>query len=103
MKSESLPPRITHDAKHGRFEIRPTPEAPPAFLEYDIAGERVVFEHTFVPDARRGQGLAAALTRAALEEARRAGWIIVPACSYVAAYIERHPEFADLTTPPNQP
>lgn len=103
MKPESMSLPVTHDAARRRFEIRSTPETPPAFLDYAIAGDRVVFEHTFVPDALRGQGVAAALTRAALAEARRAGWRIVPACSYVAAYIERHPEFTDLIASPNQP
>lgn len=103
MKSDPLPPPATRDAAQRRFEIRPADGAPPAFLDYAIEGDRVVVEHTFVPDELRGQGLAAALTRAALEEARRAGWKVVPACSYVAAFIERHPEFADLIAPPNRP
>lgn len=101
--SQPLPLPVTHDASRCRFEIRPTPEAPPAFLEYAVGGDHVIFAHTFVPEALRRQGLAAVLTHAALTEARRAGWRIVPACSYVAAYLERHPEFADLITPTNQP
>lgn len=103
MKPESLPPPVTHDAARCRFELRPIPEAPPAFLEYAIRGDHVIFAHTFVPDELRGQGLAAVLTRTALEEARRAGWRVVPACSYVATHVKRHSEFADLISPTHQP
>ncbi|MCX7223676.1 MAG: N-acetyltransferase, partial [Burkholderiales bacterium] len=43
-----------------------------------------------------GQGLAAALTRVALEHAKQQGWRVVPRCSYAAVYIQRHPEYAGL-------
>jgi hypothetical protein len=40
--------------------------------------------------------MATTLVRAALREARQRRWKIVPRCSYVAGFIERNPEFADL-------
>jgi predicted GNAT family acetyltransferase len=52
--------------------------------------------HTYVPPSLEGRGIAGALVRAALEHARTAGWRVQPACSYVAAYMRRHPETADL-------
>jgi len=93
---------VTHDLGGRQFEVR-TDAGPPAFLSYTFAGDRVIFEHTFVPDERRGQGLAAQLVRAALTEARRVGWKVVPACSYVASFVKRHPEFADVIAPANRP
>lgn len=96
----SVPLVVTHNANTRRFETRAA-DGLLAFLNYTIAGDCITFEHTFVPDELRGQGLAALLARAALTESRRAGWEIIPACSYVAAYIERHPEFADLIKPFN--
>ena len=102
MKLSSNQPSVIHDTERRLFEIRLSPDAPPAFLEYAVAGDHVVFKHTFVPEALRGQGLAAHLVRAALAEARRAGWKVIPRCSYVATFIQRHPEFADLITSTNQ-
>ena len=67
-----------------------------AHLDYLIEGGRMVCTHTFVPPALRGQGLAEQLVQAALAEARANGWRVVPACSYVAVFIERHPEYRDL-------
>ena len=37
--------------------------------------------------------------RAALDEARRQGLAVVPLCPYVAGWIRRHPEYAELLTP----
>lgn len=67
-----------------------------SFLSYTFDGDQVVFDHTYVPARFRGKGIAAALVRAGLNEARRRHWNIVPQCSYVAAFIERNPEFASL-------
>lgn len=86
-------PAVTHNAEQQRFELQ---TAPPAFLSYTREGNRVIMDHTYVPDELRGRGLAADLVRAALTEARQQHWSVVPACSYVAAFIDRHPEFADL-------
>lgn len=55
-----------------------------------------VLDHTFVPPALSGQGLAAILTEAALALAQKDKVRIVPQCSYVARWIERHPAWQDL-------
>ena len=86
---------VRHNVARQRFEAQ-AGESAPAFLSYRVENERVILKHTFVPDALRGQGIAADLVRVALEEARQRHWKIVPRCSYVAGFIERHPEFCDL-------
>ncbi len=48
--------------------------------------------HTEVPPQLEGRGIAAALVRAAFEHAEPPGFKVVPACSYVRAYVRRHPE-----------
>ena len=52
--------------------------------------------HTEVPEDFSGQGHAATLARGALADARERGLRVVPSCPYVASYIEKHPEHADL-------
>ena len=66
--------------------------------EYEIVGDRMIFTHTLVPPELRGRGIAEQLVRAALADARAAGRKVVPACSYVAKFIERHQEYQDLVT-----
>jgi predicted GNAT family acetyltransferase len=78
-----------------RFEL--TLEGKLALLDYVEQGENLlVFTHTFVPHELRGQNAAAILTKYALDDARHQGKKVVPQCSYVAAYMERNKEYADL-------
>ncbi|WP_085339388.1 GNAT family N-acetyltransferase [Aquidulcibacter paucihalophilus] len=54
-----------------------------------------VLDHTFVPPTLTGHGLAAILTEAALNRARKDQVRILPHCSYVARWIDRHPEWQE--------
>ena len=65
-------------------------------LDYRLDGQCMSILHTVVPPEAGGRGIAALLTRAALDTARSRGWRVQPVCSYAATYIERHPEYADL-------
>ena len=68
-----------------------------AVLAYELQREGVVaFTHTFVPPELRGKNVAAILTKFALEDVRSQGMKVVPQCSYVATYLERNKEYADL-------
>lgn len=53
-------------------------------------------EHTLVPPAIGGRGVAARLVEAMVADAREQGFRIAPLCSYVEAAFRRHPEWADL-------
>ena len=77
-----------------RYEL--TLDGKLSLLEYEERDGVLVFTHTFVPNELRGRNVAARLTRTALDDARRQGVKVVPRCSYVAAYIERNKEYADL-------
>lgn len=85
---------IQHDPAAQRFHIRV--DGQEAELTYRLRNGGMVIDHTGVPEAIGGRGIAAGLVKAALEYARAAGWKVVPACSYAAAYVARHPEYADL-------
>lgn len=65
-------------------------------LDYELQDGVMVITHTGVPEAVGGRGIAADLTRYALDTARENRWAVRPVCSYAAGYIERHPEYADL-------
>lgn len=55
-----------------------------------------VAEHTLVPPAIGGRGVAAKLVEALVADARAQAFRIDPACSYVEAAFRRHPDWADL-------
>lgn len=84
---------VTHNPVRSRYEM-PT-EHGLAIAEYRQQGDRLVFTHTEVPPKEQGKGLAAKLVDAALKDTHRRGLKIVPACSYIVAYVRRHPEFDD--------
>lgn len=66
------------------------------FSEYrEVEGARV-FTHTEVFDAFEGKGVGSALARGALDDVRASGRRLVALCPFVAAYLERHGEYADL-------
>lgn len=85
---------VIHNEAAQRFEARV--EGLLSVADYRRAGSRVTFMHTEVPPMQRGRGIAAAMAGAALEWARSQQLGVVPACSYFAHYMQRHPSTQDL-------
>ena len=85
---------IHHDSGARRFTTQV--DGHEAELIYRLQDLRMTIDHTGVPDAIGGRGIAGELVKAALDYARAEGLRVVPACSYSAAYIQRHPQYADL-------
>lgn len=81
-------------AKH-RFEIL-VDDALAGFTAYIPRGEVLVFTHTEVDDRFQNMGVGAALIRDTLDQVRARGGRVVPQCPFMAAFIKRHPEYADL-------
>ncbi|KIR66056.1 GNAT family N-acetyltransferase [Micromonospora harpali] len=84
-------------ARH-RFEIL-VDDALAGFTAYLPRGEVLIFTHTEVDAKFQNMGVGAALMRATLDQVRERGGRVVPRCPFMAAFIERHPEYADLVTP----
>ncbi len=66
------------------------------FAEYQRTHELVVFTHTEIDPAYEGQGVGSALVRSALDDVRELGLKALPVCPFVQAWIQRHPDYADL-------
>ncbi|KOX10588.1 acetyltransferase [Micromonospora sp. NRRL B-16802] len=66
------------------------------FTAYVPRGEVLVFTHTQVDRAFQGKGVGGALIRGTLDQVRARGGRLVPQCPFVAAFIDKHPEYADL-------
>lgn len=56
----------------------------------------VIIDHTFVDASLRGQGIAGKLMTETINELKKRNLKIIPACSYAAAWFEKHPEFSYL-------
>jgi predicted GNAT family acetyltransferase len=84
---------VRHNAAAHRYEMD-TPHGL-AIAVYREQGDRMIFTHTEVPAEDEGKGFARRLVGEALADTHRRGFKIVPACSYVVAYVRRHPEYDD--------
>ncbi len=65
-------------------------------LTYEIKGDTITLIHTFVPKELAGSGIGGAMAEAALRFAETSGLKVDVRCTYVAAYIEKHPDFMKL-------
>ncbi|KAF0103557.1 MAG: acetyltransferase [Rhodospirillaceae bacterium] len=84
---------VTHNVAQQRYEL--PLEHGLAIAVYRQQGDARIFTHTEVPPEDEGKGIGARIVKTALEDTRRQGFRIVPACSFVVAYVRRHPEFDD--------
>lgn len=89
---------ITNQDARQRYEIAVAGELA-GFVDYRAQGASVALVHTEVLPQFEGRGLAGRLAEFALEDVRRQGAKVVPTCSYIAKYIQRHPQVQDLVDP----
>jgi predicted GNAT family acetyltransferase len=87
-------PTIRDDPQRNRFVM--TAPGGDAFATYRRLDDYLVVSHTEVPQALRGRGLGSQLAEALFQQARSRGERIVPACSFIADWARRHPEYQDV-------
>lgn len=89
--------RVEREPERSRYVLRSGDRAV-GVLDYRLLGDEIVFTHTGVDPACEGRGYGSRLVERGLDDARDDGLRVRPLCSFVAAYIRRHPEYADLVT-----
>jgi len=92
---ESL--EVIHNEAENRFEVWIDGQL--SKLDYNDHDDTIVMMHVGVHPEQRGQGIAGKLTQVALEYAKEKNLRVIPMCSYVAAYIHKHPQYAELMKP----
>jgi uncharacterized protein len=91
--------RVVDNAKKSRYE---------AYVDDTLAGSVtyrfeqgvLVLVHTEVEAAFERHGVGNRLVSGVLDDVRARGLRIVPVCPFIVAYLERHPEQADLVAGP---
>jgi len=63
---------------------------------YEIDDGVITFIHTEVPPELGGKGVGSKLIKGALDQVRADGLKVIAQCPFVKAYIEKHPDYADL-------
>ena len=78
-----------------RFEGRRDGELV-SLVDYVLRGDTMIVIHTGTEHRWRGNGYAAQVTQAALDDARTPGVHGVARCPFTADFIAQHPDYTDL-------
>jgi len=88
-------PDVQHDPEARKFFV--AVDGGESRLSYRPAGDgELDFHSTFTSPELRGRGLAAAVVARGFDYARENGFKVIPSCPYVAAFVDRQPQYADL-------
>lgn len=93
--ADTSEPSIADNPDANRYEIT-LEDRRAGFVTYRLAPGMITFLHAEIDPALEGRGLGSRLVRDALDDARRRELSVRPLCPFVADYIERHSEYADL-------
>jgi uncharacterized protein len=85
---------VSDNPAHHHYELEV--EGHLAKTYYKIEGGVITFIHTEVPSELGGKGVGSRLIKGALDQVRAKGLKVIAQCPFVKAYIEKHPEYADL-------
>jgi predicted GNAT family acetyltransferase len=85
---------VTHNSAEQRFEV--VIDGHLAAVWYEMRGGNIVFTHTKVPEELSGRGIAGQLAKAALGYARAERLPVIAECPFIASFIGRNDEYADL-------
>ena len=85
---------IIHNKAAKRFET--SIDNHTGYISYQERDDKLVYDHTIVPQELGGRGIGSALVKHALNYAREQHKKVIPQCSFVSSYISKHPEYQDL-------
>ena len=89
---------VADNPELSRFELREDDRVL-GWVDYRPAGASVIFAHTEIVPGHEGEGLGSTLVRGALEAVRADERTVIPLCPFTAAYLDPHPDYADVVDP----
>lgn len=88
---------ISDNTERHRYELPVGGEV--AVVVYNLSGPNLMITETLVPVALEGQGIASRLAKHVIADARERGLLILPVCPFFSAYLQKHPEHAEVVHP----
>ncbi|MFN3931164.1 MAG: GNAT family N-acetyltransferase [Brevundimonas sp.] len=88
---------IRDNAEAHRYEL--PVDGKVAVVVYNLSGQNLMITETLVPEALEGQGIASRLAKHVIADARARDLLILPVCPFFSAYLQKHPEHADVVHP----
>jgi uncharacterized protein len=95
LSSASEDIQVKNNPQNSRFEVLLGDKL--AKIDYVMEDQVIIFVHTEVPKEFGGRGIADKMANTALEYAKTQGYQVMALCPFVAAYIQRHPEYKSIT------
>lgn len=90
-----MPIDVQRNDERSRYEAR-VDDRLVGVADFRVDGDTVVFPHTEVLPAMRGQGVGQELVRVALDDVRASGRRVRALCWYVRQFVDEHEEYGDL-------
>lgn len=88
---------IRDNAEAHRYELPVDDEV--AVVIYNLSGQNLMITETLVPVALEGRGIASRMAKHVIADAGTRGLLILPVCPFFSAYLQKHPEHADVVHP----
>ncbi|WP_035304221.1 GNAT family N-acetyltransferase [Brevundimonas aveniformis] len=88
---------IRDEAKNKRYAL--TVDGETAVVTYNLIQGGLMVTETIVPIPLEGRGIASRMARHVLADVKGRGLVILPVCPFFAAYLKKHPEWADVVHP----
>jgi len=85
---------LVDNTAKSRYEF--SAEGALSFIDYRRSPGVIALTHAEVPSQLEGRGIGSRMARAVLDAIRATGDKVLPQCSFVAAFIRRHPEYQDM-------
>ncbi|XP_062914759.1 protein NATD1-like isoform X1 [Mobula hypostoma] len=88
----NCPIKVVHDRKRRQFQVRLNDSHERAVLLYEYVGKKTIdLQHTEVPDAYRGRGIAKLMAKAALDFVVEEDLRAHLTCWYLQKYVKENP------------
>jgi predicted GNAT family acetyltransferase len=87
--------RVVRNEGEHRYELWAGEELA-GFASFRNGPEWIKIFHAEVAPAYEGHGLGNRLAAGALDDVRSQGIGVIPACPFIAHFVNEHPEYADL-------
>jgi predicted GNAT family acetyltransferase len=86
---------LANNAAQHRYEIADAGQVL-GHADYRESAGVITFTHTEIDPSQEGKGLGSQLAKFALDDVRSRKLRVVARCKFIAAWIQRHPEYQDL-------
>lgn len=92
-----IDPEIRDNADQHQYELPVEDDV--AVVTYNLSAPNLMITETLVPERLEGRGIASRLAKHVLADAKARELLILPVCPFFAAYLQKHPEHADVVHP----